>query len=194
MPVERGQDRCSECKTPLPEEGPCPRCRSTKRTTPLTVRTTVTSVATADRKLIISWQEVDRLFAKAEYADALLVAAVNVEFILWEKLRLFTPATALTKAPHEVRSIWGKIQANQDRTVTLSSLLRVAEYMARADTFTLSPTWDPIVSEINEARNKIAHERGYFALLTQLRDPTWPEARIRQVLESAKAFCHGNAP
>jgi hypothetical protein len=43
-------------------------------------------------------------------------------------------------------------------------------------------------------RNKIAHERGYFALLTQLRDPSWPEARIRQVLKTAKEFCHGNAP
>ncbi|MCX6095005.1 MAG: hypothetical protein NTY63_09340 [Candidatus Bipolaricaulota bacterium] len=144
--------------------------------------------------VIIGWQEVDRLVEKGESAAALLVAAVNVESILWEHLRRSAPATALTKAPHEVRSIWGKIQANQDKTVTLSSLLRVAEYVAGFDTFTLSPTWDPIVSEINEARNKIAHERGYFALLTQLKDPTWPEARIRQVLESAKEFCHGNAP
>jgi hypothetical protein len=82
MPVQRGQDRCSECKTLLPDEGPCPNCGSTKRTVPLTVHTTVTVEATVDRKLIISWQEVDRLFSEKEYAAALLVAAVNVEFVL----------------------------------------------------------------------------------------------------------------
>jgi hypothetical protein len=34
-----------------------------------------------DRRLSISWQEVDRLPAEAEYAAALLVAAVIVEFV-----------------------------------------------------------------------------------------------------------------
>ena len=203
MTFERGQDQCADCGTPLPNQppgqsvndrAPCPNCGSTKRRMFATVTACVSTRATASAQLIISWHEVDRLVEKGEYAAALLVAAVNVEFILWEHLRRFTPATALTNAPHEVRSIWGKIQANQDKTVTLSSLLRVAEYMARSDMFTLSPTWDPIVSEINEARNKVAHERGYFALLTHLKDPAWPEACIRQVLESAKEFCHGNAP
>jgi hypothetical protein len=43
-------------------------------------------------------------------------------------------------------------------------------------------------------RNRIAHERGYFASLTQLKDPEWPEALIHQNLNAAKAFCQGNAP
>ena len=154
----------------------------------------MTLEATVDRKLIISWQEVDRLLAKAEYAAALLVAAVNVEFILWENLRRFTPATTLTKAPDRVRSIRGQIQADQPKKVTLSSLLTVAEYMTQNDAFALSPTWDPVVREIDEVRNRIAHERGYFAKLTQLKDADWPEARVRQVLQDAKEFCHGNAP
>jgi len=194
MPVQRGQDRCSECQTLLPDEGPCPRCGSTKRTVPLTVHTTVTLEATVDRKLIISWQEVDRLLAKAEYAAALLVAAVNIEFILWENLQRFTPTSGLTGADDRVSSAWGKIKKNQFTKVTLSSLLTVAEYMTRSDAFVLSPTWDPLVREIDDVRNRIAHERGYFAKLTQLKDPDWPETRIRQVLEDAKGFSHGNAP
>lgn len=51
-----------------------------------------------------------------------------------------------------------------------------------------------LVHEITDVRNKIAHERGYFALLTQLKDPTWPETRIRKALEDAKRLCHGNTP
>jgi len=150
--------------------------------------------ATVDRKLIISWQEVDRLLAKAEYAAALLVAAVNIEFILWENLQRFTPTSGLTGADDRVSSAWGKIKKNQFTKVTLSSLLTVAEYMTRSDAFVLSPTWDPLVREIDDVRNRIAHERGYFAKLTQLKDPDWPETRIRQVLEDAKGFSHGNAP
>lgn len=188
------------CGMALPSQDPrpadvpgatCPRCGAVGRQKSGACTITVTADVTADAELIIGWNEADRLVEKEEYAAALLVAAVNVEFILWEHLRRFTPTTALTKAPHEVRSIWGKIKANQDKAVTLSGLLKVAEYMARSDTFLLSPTWDPLVGEINEARNRIAHERGYFALLTQLKDPDWPEACIRQTLESARQFCHG---
>ena len=201
--MAQDMDVCMGCSMVLPSQDPrpadvpratCPRCGAVGRQKSAGCTITAAASLTANAQLIIGWQEVDRLVEEGEYAAALLVAAVNGEFILWEHLRRFTPATPLTKAPHEVRSTWGKIQANQDKAVTLSSLLRTAEYFAQCDTFTLSPTWDPLVSEINEARNKIAHERGYFALLTQLKDPDWPEARIRQVLESAKAFCHGNAP
>jgi hypothetical protein len=105
MPVQRGQDRCSECKTLLPDEGPCPNCGSTKRTVPLTVHTTVTVEATVDRKLIISWQEVDRLFSEKEYAAALLVAAVNVEFVLEGGLTGLPPPP---KSHRKKRSAWGK--------------------------------------------------------------------------------------
>jgi len=203
MLVCSDHDTCADCKTALPSEDPrpngvprtpCPRCGSTKRIKSGEAHIDASVNVKVDAKLIIGWQEVDRLLDKAEYGAALLVAAVNAEFILWEKLRLFTPAPALAKAPNEVRSIWGKIQANQDKTVTLSSLLKIAEYVTQCDTFALSPTWDPLVRVINDVRNRIAHERGYFALLTRLRDPDWPETRIRQVLEDAKQFCHGNAP
>jgi len=153
--VERGQDRCSECKTPLPDEGAYPDCASAKRFVSLSASIDVPPAkVTVDLDLIIGWQEVDRLVDKAEYGAALLVAAINVQFV-----RHDTPATTPAEAPH-------------DESLTAS---------------------DSLVCAITNVRNKIAHERGYFALLTQLRDPSWPEARIRQVLEDARAFCHGNA-
>lgn len=203
MKVERGQDKCAECGMPLPNEDsgadpakrtPCPHCGSTKRVMFLSAHGTATSSGSADARLIVGWQEVDRLLAKAEYAAALLVAAVNVEFILWENLTRFTPSASLSMASDKVSSPWGKIQKNQFEKVTLSSLLTVAEYVTRNGEFVLTPTWDPLVREINDVRNQIAHERGYFAKLTQLKDPDWPETRVREVLEAAKEFCHGNAP
>jgi len=173
---------------------PCPHCGSTKRVKFGECNITASVHMNVDAKLVIGWQEVDRLLDKAEYAAALLVAAVNVEFILWENLRHFTPSAALTNAPNKVRSIWGQIQANRSTKATLSSLLTIAEYMTHHDAFALSPTWDPLVREIEDVRNGIAHERGYFARLTQLDDPDWPATRIRQVLDDAKEFCHRNAP
>jgi len=147
-----------------------------------------------NRRLLISWQEVDRLLSKNEYAAALLVAAVNLEFILWENLRRFILTSSLAAADQRVRSTWGQIRSNHPKQVTLSGLLAVTEYMTQSDTLVLSPTWDPLVRDIDDVRNRIAHERGYFAKLTQLKDSNWSESRIRQVLEDAKAFCHGNAP
>jgi hypothetical protein len=194
MPVHRGQDRCSECKTPLPDEGPCPQCGSTKRTVPLSVQTVVAVSGSVNRRLLISWQEVDRLLSKTEYAAALLVAAVNVEFILWENLRRFTPSTPLDSMPRKVRRSWIKICGNKSESFTLGRLLGVTEFLTQRDMLALSPSWDPLAREINEVRRKIAHELGYFERLTQLKEPDWPESRIRQVLEDAKEFCHGNAP
>ncbi|MCX6096730.1 MAG: hypothetical protein NT125_08510 [Candidatus Bipolaricaulota bacterium] len=203
MSVERGQDQCGACGMLLPNEDPrpdgtqrtpCPRCGSIKRIKFGDAQIGVSVNVQADAKLVIGWQEVDRLLAEREFAAALLVAAVNVEFILWETLRRFTPSAALASAPEKVKSVWGQIRTNHPRGVTLSSLISVVEHLTQYDKLAFSPSWDPLVRHIDAVRNRIAHERGYFALLTQLRDQDWPETRIRQVLEEAKEFCHGNAP
>ena len=195
-------DQCSNCGAWLPAEDPrpegaerepCSACGSTKRTKfgKMTARVSVS--VTADAKLIISWHEVDRLREKAEYAAALLVAAVNVEFILWENLRRFTPSS-LTRADNDVKSDWGQVRSNNSQSVSLGSLLRLARFFTSQDSFLLSPTWDPLIPTMNELRRKIAPERGYFSKLTKLEEPNWPGPCIRQVLEDAKEFCHGNAP
>lgn len=158
------------------------------------LRATVGTRGSVQRRLLIEWDEVNRLLDKAEYAAALLVATVNVEFILWERLRQSAPAAGLAGASDKAKSTWGQIRAGHGEMVTLSSLISVAECFTQNDWLSLSPSWDPLARDIDGVRNRIAHERGYFALLTQLKDPDWPEATIRQVLKDAKAFCHGNAP
>ena len=147
----------------------------------------------ADAALIISWQEVDRLLSEAEFAGALLVAAVNVEFVLWENLHRFSRIAGPNIRDNRVGSLWGQITNNHPEKLTLSSLRTIAEYMSQEHGLVLMGTWKQVVSDIENARNRIAHERGYFARITQLKDANWHELRIRQVLEDAKAFCHGNA-
>jgi hypothetical protein len=152
------------CGMVLPSQDPhpadmpratCPRCGAVGRQKSFACNIAATASLTANAQLIIGWQEVDRLLDKAEYGAALLVAAINVQFIR---------SVARVPAPTEAR--------HGEKPAASGALVR----------------------EITDVRNKIAHERGYFALLTQLRDPSWPEARIRQVLKTAKEFCHGNAP
>ena len=195
MPVQRGQDRCSECWALLPNEGPCPHCGSTKRTVPVGVQAVVAVSGSVDRRLIISWQEVDRLLSKTEYAAALLVAAVNVEFILWESLRRLSPASPPSKKTHFSEwKTWQAVGKGDRDSVGLGSLIQLAGFFVDSSQLALAPPLKPIGWPLNEARKGIAHERGYFAKLTKLKDPDWPESRIRQILEDAKAFCHGNAP
>jgi hypothetical protein len=160
--MERGQVRCAVCGATVPTEQPgtdqalrppCLNCGSTSRAVTFVAKENLAMSDDYSRRLIISWHEVDRLLDKAEYGAALLVAAINVQFI-----------RSVAQAPAEAR--------HDEKPAASEALVR----------------------EITDVRNKIAHERGYFALLTQLRDPSWPEARIRQVLKTAKEFCHGNAP
>ncbi len=191
---------CAECGEPILDESPsadpkerrpCPNCGSTARRLSGEMHATISVSVSANAKLLIGWTEVNRLHDAAEYAAAFLVAAVNVEFILWENLRRFTPIVTLSSP---IKSIWGKIRANQKEGVTLGSLLKVASFLSKNDEFSLSPTWEPLVCTINEVRRRIAHERGYFGRLTRLEESDWPEDRIRRVLADAREFCHRNAP
>jgi len=159
------------------------------------LRATVGTCGSVERRLLIEWDEVDRLLGKAEYAAALLVAAVNVEFILWEHLSSLRPSSAPLKKTHyhEWRA-WQAVEKRDRDSVALGSLVQLAEFYVDTKQLALDPLLKPFGWSLNRARKGIAHDRGYFAKLTQLKDPDWPEARIRQVLESAREFCHGNAP
>ncbi len=194
MPVQQGRDRCSECKTPLPDEGPCPKCGSTKRTVPVGVQAGVAVSGSVDRKLLISWQEVNRLLEKTEFAAAFLVAAVNVEFILWETLSQLSPNSPPSeKTHHRPWKTWQAVVKGARDSVGLGSLIQLAQFFVDSKQLSLSPPLKPFGWPLNEARKGIAHERGYFARLTRLEEPDWAETRIHQILDAAKAFCHGNA-
>jgi hypothetical protein len=196
-------DQCADCGAWLPAEDshregtpktPCPKCGSTRRITSSAVHIKGDAELSADAKLIIDWKEVDRLFDEKEYASALLVAAVNVEFILWEILRRFSRTVDPSSLESNIGSMWGQVSNNHPEKLTISSLRKGTEYMSQHHGLVLVGSWKPVVGDIENVRNRIAHERRYFARLTQLKEPDWPEYRIRQVLNDAKAFCHGNAP
>jgi len=159
------------------------------------MHTRVSTSVTADAKLIIGWRETDRLLSKTEYAAALLVAAVDVEFILWENLRSLSPSSPPSERyNHSEWRTWQSIEKNARDSVGLGSLIQTAQFYTDNNELTLEPTLDSFAWPLNEARKGIAHERGYFARLTQLEEANWSETRIRQILDDAKAFCHGNAP
>ena len=87
---------------------------------------------------------------------------------------------AVGKLGHDARrvsSTWGRIRKNEFPKLPLSSLLTVAENRTWNDAFVPSPTWDPRVREIDDARNRTAHERGDFAGLgIQEREPRFGDA------------------
>lgn len=163
--------------------------------TPKVLLATVGTCGSVQRRLLIEWDEVDRLLSKAEYAAALLVAAVNVEFVLWEHLRRLSPAEPpLERRNHPEWLAWQKVTSGDRDSAGLGALMGLAQFFAKSGELVFSPLLQPFGWPLNEARKGIAHTRGYFAALTRLEDPDWPESRIRQILHAAKAFCHGNAP
>lgn len=195
MSLSAKQDQCSKCKTSLSDEGPCPNCGATGRIKFGECHVSVRTTARAKGKLIIGWQEVDRLLAKGESAAALLVAAVNVEFVLWENLRHLSPALPpFKKTHHSEWRTWKAIEKGDRDSVGLGSLIQLAQFYVDSKKLALMPPLKPFGWPLNEARKQIAHTRGFFARLTQLEETDWPETRIRQVLDDAKEFCHGNAP
>ena len=181
-------DVCADCGKPIADaeslagsgaRTPCPDCGSTRRIKFGECNMIASMRMNVDAKLVISWQEVGRLQDRNEYAAALLVAAVNVEFILWENLRRFAPS-ALSKADNNIKSVWGQIRANKPETVSLGSLLKVTEFFSKHDKLRLSPTWDPIASVINEVKEtdcararllRRTHETQRYRLARDQRSP-----------------------
>jgi len=199
--TQSDMDQYRECGAWLPAEDPrpegtpktpCPKCGSTKQIKYASAHIESIAELKADAQLLISWQEVDRLLAGKEYAAALLVAAVNVEFILWENLHHFSKSASLTVQDGRISSMWGQVTNNHPEKLTLSSLRKLAEYVSQHHGLVFVGSWRPVVGDIENVRNRIAHERGYFAKLTRLKELDWPESRIRQVLADAKQFCHAN--
>lgn len=143
-----------------------------------------------EAKLIIGWQEVDRLVQKEEYAAALLVAAVGVEFVLSENLWAFYVANKdkITVADDKIHSNLGDIKNRY-----LGTGLCVARYLAKNHNFSLKGQWEKQVQDIKEQRDKIAHERNYFERCTKLQIPNLDKERIERILDETHRFCIDNA-
>ncbi len=204
MSAQRDIDQCEDHEGWLPAEAPrtedtgefpCSNSGPKGRIMDASCHIEPSVSVRADATLIISWQEVDRLLDKKEYAAALLVAAVNLEFILWESLRRLSPASPPCEKSHRSAwRTWQKVNKPDRDSVGLGSLIELTRFFEDSSQLALSPPLNPFGCDLNGARRRIAHERGYFARLTQLKEPDWSEACIRQVLEDTQGFCHGNAP
>jgi len=199
MNAQADMDQCTDCGAWLPAEDPrpegtprtpCPKCGSTRRIKSVAAHIKAGAELSADVTLIIGWQEVDRLLEKNEYAAALLVAAVNVEFVLEECLAGL-PAPPKERHLCSLRSIHGMLSSPAGSGVSLASLFRLADWYVREQKLSFSPVLDS-VEPLKALRTRIVHERGDFAKITQLKDPEWTETCIRQVLAGARAFCHAN--
>jgi len=143
-----------------------------------------------EAKLLIGWQEVDRLVQEEEYAAALLVAAVGVEFVLSDNLWAFYGVNKdkITIADAKIHSNLGDIKNRY-----LGTGLCVARYLANKHNFSLKGQWEKQVQDIKEQRDKIAHERNYFEKCTKLQISNLNKERIERILEEAHRFCIDNA-
>lgn len=138
--------------------------------------------------LLISWTEVDRLLEKQEYAAAVLVAAINVEFVLKDHLRQFKDSHPnLCIANSGLKSLYGR----DPDELTLGSSFKLARGLTDCE-FALKGNWQEQIRPIIEPRNNIAHCRGYFARFTQLKVLT--EDQIRKLLDNVHKFCNANPP
>ena len=144
----------------------------------------------AEAKLLIGWQEVDRLVQEEEYAAALLVAAVGVEFVLKENLWAFYRGSKdkVIIADAKIHSNLGDIKNRY-----LGTGLLVARYLADKHKFSLKGEWEKQVQDIKEQRDKIAHERNYFEKCTKLQIRNLDKERIERILDEAHRFCIDNA-
>jgi len=151
----------------------------------------VQTAVSMEAKLLIGWQEVDRLVQEKEYAAALLVAAVGMEFVLSENLWAFY-GTSKDKIIITDRNIHSNLGDIKNRY--LGTGLCVARYLTDNHNFSLKGQWEKQVQDIKEQRDKIAHERNYFEKCTKLQVPNLDKERIERILDEAHRFCIDNAP
>jgi hypothetical protein len=167
---------CPTCNLPLDQSGTCPQCRQRLVTaTAIVPHESLQSVSASAEipyesgEAPISWDEVDRLLEKGEYAAAILVAAVNVEYTLKRLIGLI--AKERTKVCK----------------LTLGACIKRAKELLGKNTGWLKGDLDRQVVPLNCYRNKIAHERGYYAAFTQLKCVS--EEQVRDVICKAREFC-----
>jgi len=149
-------------------------------------------------KILISWQEVDRLLQEREFAAAFLVAAINVEATLRDHISQFSlPRIPLffCKYPRLARLLWladCRVLSNykniEDRY--LGTCFEVAKYLAKNYAFSLIGDWKNQIGPLVNPRNKIAHQRGYFERFNQLKEMN--ENELQSIINMSREFCTAN--
>jgi hypothetical protein len=169
---------CPTCNLPLDQSGTCPQCRRRLVTATAIVAYESLQSVSASAEIPyesgeppISWDEVDRLLKKEEYAAAILVAAVNVEYTLKRLIAKERTRVEVCK-------------------LTLGACIKRAKELLGKNTGWIRGDLDRQVVPLNCYRNKIAHERGYYAAFTRLECVS--EEKVRDVISKAREFCCRN--
>ncbi len=185
---------CHTCNVPLDEKGKCPQCGKSYITATVSCRaeslqsvSTKVSIPFEFGEVPIKWDEIDRLFNKKEYAAAVLVAAINVEYTL---KRLITELTQSN--PDLLQSINNKIisKIRIIEKLSLAPCFCVAKALACKKESWLKGDWETQVSPLIGHRNKIGHQLGYFADFTQLKCIS--ENEVKKLIQDAREFCSAN--
>jgi len=166
--------------------------RKVNITTPITVSTSI------EIKILISWQEVDRLLQEREFAAAFLVTSINVEATLSDHISQFSvPRIPLffCKYPRLARllrladcRVLSNYKNIEDRS--LGTCVEVAKYLAKNYAFSLIGDWKNQIGPLISPRNRIAHQRGYFERFNQVKEIN--ENELRSIINMAREFCNAN--
>ncbi|MEM4381644.1 MAG: hypothetical protein QXX19_05385 [Candidatus Caldarchaeum sp.] len=179
-----------KCGAPLNEEGRCPKCGLITVTSVASVQAEALKsisrevVVPHEAILLIDWEEVDRLLRKKEYAAAVLVAAINVEFTLQNYIFPYKQNLNTIK-DKEIRS-----QIPNIKNLSLSTCFNVAKYLAANHGLILKGDWENQVQPLIDPRKKIAHSPGYFAAFTKLK--IMNKNTVRELIKNAREFCDAN--
>jgi hypothetical protein len=180
---------------PLDEKGKCPQCgkflitaTASFRTESLQSVSQKVSVPFEFGEVPIKWDEIDRLFNKKEYAAAILVTAINVEYTLKRlitELNQSNPNLLRSITNNDIRSKILKIEE-----LSLAPCFSVAKQLATIKGDWLKGDWEKQVSPLIDHRNKIVHQLGYFADFTQLKCIS--ENEVKKLIQDARDFCSAN--
>lgn len=182
---------CSTCGIPVDEQGRCPQCKMVL--VEATFSVPMESLQSVSRRFYlqaddgspIEWSEVERLLEKQEYAAAVLVTAINVEFTLKQKIIEY--ARSITKHNKKIKSIISRITESRS---SLGSCFKDAQYLAQHHGFTLQGNWVSQIEPLVDIRNKIAHQPGYFANFTRLK--IIGKDAVEKLIRDARDFCSLN--
>jgi hypothetical protein len=194
---------CHSCKVPLDEQGKCPQCGKVKVPVTATASFRTESLQSVSKNVSpqfesgdvpIKWDEIDRLFNKKEYAAAILVTAINVEYTLKRlitELYKSNPNLLQSITNNDIRSkIKSKIEKNKIEELSLATCFSVAKQLATIKGDWLKGDWEKQVSPLIDHRNKIVHQLGYFADFTQLKCIS--ENEVKKLIQDARDFCSAN--